>query len=140
MKIREMTIKDYKQVYQLWLDTPNMGLYDYDDSEGSIAKFLDRNPGLCFVAEIEGEIIGVVLSGHDGRRGRIYHLAVSQSAQGNGIGAALVDAVAVALEREGIAMVALVAYTKNEQGNAFWEKHGFKLYEDLVFRSRELNV
>lgn len=69
MQIRLMTISDYNQVYELWINTPGMGLNNLDDSKEGIDRYLKRNPSTCFVAEDEGKIIGVIMSGHDGRRG-----------------------------------------------------------------------
>ncbi|MCL1940458.1 MAG: GNAT family N-acetyltransferase [Synergistaceae bacterium] len=136
MNIRKMTINDYEQVYSLWLSTPNMGLNNLDDSKDGIAKYLARNPNTCFVAERNGNIIGVILSGHDGRRGFIYHAAVAQSEQRQGIGATLVSEAMSALEREGINKTALLVMAKNESGNVFWEKQGFSPRSDLVYRNK----
>ena len=139
MKIRTMTINDYEQVYSLWLNTPNMGLNNLDDSKDGIARYLARNPNTCFVAEKDGGIVGVILSGHDGRRGFIHHTAVAQSEQRRGIGTALVNAAMSALECEGINKVTLVVFGKNEKGNAFWEKQGFTMRNDLNYRNKAIN-
>ena len=136
MKIRVMTIYDYEQVYSLWQNTPNMGLNDIDDSHEGIAKYLDRNPRTSYVAEIDGKIIGAIMSGHDGRRGYIHHTAVAQDKQKHGIGTALVNAAMDALSKEGIQKVALVCFYKNVQGNGFWEKRGFSARNDLVYRNK----
>ena len=138
MNIRTMTINDYERVYSLWLSTPNMGLNNLDDSKDGIDKYLARNPETCFVAEKDGNIIGVILSGHDGRRGFIYHLAVTQSARRQGVGRALVNTAMLALERECINKVALVVYYDNEKGNVFWEKQGFSLRNDLIYRNKAI--
>ena len=138
MTIRTMTIRDYENVYSLWLNTPNMGLNDLDDSKDGIEKYLARNPNTCFVAEKDGIVIGVVLSGHDGRRGYIHHTAVAQSEQRNGVGTALLNTAMSALEREGISKAALVVFDKNEKGNAFWEEQGFKTRPDLVYRNKAI--
>jgi ribosomal protein S18 acetylase RimI-like enzyme len=138
MNIRIMTINDYEQVYSLWLNTPNMGLTNLDDSRDGIGKYLSRNPNTCFVALKDGDIVGVILSGHDGRRGFIYHVAVTQNEQRQGIGSSLVNEAMSALEREGIHKVALVVYVKNQKGNAFWEKYGFTSRNDLVYRNKTI--
>ena len=44
----------------------------------SVERFLKRNPETSIVAEAEGEIIGTILCGHDGRRGCFYHVCVKQ--------------------------------------------------------------
>jgi len=138
MNIRIMTISDYKEIYSLWLSTPNMGLNNIDDSKDGIAKYLARNPNTCFVAEEDNAIIGVILSGHDGRRGYIYHMAVAQNKQRQGVGESLLNAAMSALESEGISKVALVAYDKNEKGNNFWEKQEFITRPDLVYRNKAI--
>jgi len=138
MIIRKMTINDYEGVYQLWLNTPGMGLNTTDDSIEGISRYLDRNPDTCFVAEKDAEIIGVIMGGHDGRRGFIYHTAVKISERNAGIGKKLVDHVMDALEKESIHKVALVVYGKNEAGNKFWENIGFKTRDDLIYRNKNI--
>ena len=138
MNIRPMTINDYEQVYSLWLNTPNMGLNNLDDSKEGIAKYLARNPNTCFIAENNDNIIGVIMCGHDGRRGYIHHTAVDEHEQRNGVGTALVNTAMSALEREGINKAALVVFGKNEKGNAFWEKQGFTTRPDLVYRNKAI--
>ena len=138
MLIRTMTIEDYEKVYVLWLSCKGMGLNDVDDSREGIARYLKRNPDTCFVAEEEGEILGVILTGHDGRRGYIYHTAVHPAHRRRGIGAELVEVAMEALKRNGISKVALVAFARNEAGNAFWERMGFEERTDLTYRNRAL--
>ncbi len=139
MNIRRMTLADYEGVYALWLATPGMGLNTTDDSREGIAKYLARNPTTCFVAEKAGEIVGVILSGHDGRRGYIHHTAVKGSRREQGVGSALLERAMAALEAEGIHKVALVVFERNEVGNAFWEKRGFQHRGDLVYRNKHIN-
>jgi len=138
MKIREMTIDDYGDAYRLWQATPGMGLRSLDDSMAGIAKFLDRNPRTCFVAVNHDTIIGTILSGHDGRRGFIYHTAVAAAYQRKRIGSALVEAALSALKSQGINKVALVTFRSNEAGNRFWDSEGFSDRTDLAYRDKSL--
>ena len=138
MPIRRMQADDYEGAYRLWIRTPGMGLNAEDDSREGITAFLARNPDTCFVSEEHGEINGVILTGHDGRRGYIYHAAVSAEHRGRGIGSALVDHALSALEREGIRKTALVVFAKNETGNEFWEHRGFIRRDDLVYRNKSI--
>ena len=137
-QIRTMTIEDYENVYQLWMSTPGMGLNNLDDSKEGIVKYLRRNPATCLVAEKGNKIVGSIMSGHDGRRGYIYHTAVDVLERGQGIGKALVMAACDALEREEIHKVALVVFAHNEIGNGFWEKCGFTTREDLIYRNHTI--
>ncbi len=138
MKIRLMTIDDYAPVRLLWGETAGMGLRSLDDSEAGIHRFLERNPHTCFVAVESGQVNGVILSGHDGRRGYIYHTAVRSTCRKQGIGRALVNAVIEAMQREEIHKIALVAFQSNLTGNQFWESMGFAARTDLVYRDRSL--
>ncbi|MGN0553489.1 MAG: GNAT family N-acetyltransferase [Oscillospiraceae bacterium] len=138
MTINKMTIADYDEIYDLWINTKGMGLNDLDDSREGIGKFLDRNPETCFTAKENGKVIGVIIAGHDGRRGYIYHTAVLQSERNKGIGTALVENALTALKQEGINKVALVVFDRNENGNSFWERKGFTVRDDLVYRNKAL--
>ncbi len=139
MTIRTMNLSDYEKVYQLWIHTEGMGLNTTDDSREGIAKYLLRNPTTCFVAEEHGELVGVIMSGHDGRRGFIYRTTVKTEWRGKGIGKNLVDEALAALEQEGIHKVALVAFEKNALGNIFWEKAGFTIRNDLVYWNKNIH-
>ncbi|MDE7291419.1 MAG: GNAT family N-acetyltransferase [Treponemataceae bacterium] len=138
MQIRKMKIEDYEAVWRLWLSCKGMGLNSVDDSREGIEKFLRRNPETCFVAEMDDKIVGVILAGNDGRRGYIYHTAVSPEQRRQGIAQKLVDAVLAAFENIGITKVALVVFERNADGNAFWEKLGFSAREDLVYRNKSI--
>ncbi len=138
MTIRTMRIEDYDAVYALWLSCAGMGLNDTDDSREGIGRYLRRNPETCFVAEEDGKILGAVLSGHDGRRGHINHLAVAPEYRRRGLGRALTETALDALRRQGIAKVNLLVFAANEEGGAFWERLGFTTRPDLVYRNRVL--
>ena len=49
-----------------------------------------------------------------------------------------VDAALEALNSVGINKVALVVFSRNEDGNAFWEKIGFSERHDLSYRNKAL--
>ena len=138
MNIRKMNINDYDDVYDLWLNTPGMGLNTIDDSKIGIEKYLIRNPDTCFVAEVDNRIIGVILSGHDGRRGLIYHLAVKVSHRKHGVGSKLLNNALSALENEGITKVYIMVFKNNTIGNDFWEKRGFTVPNETVYRAKEI--
>ena len=137
--IRPMSIEDYDDIYNLWTLTKGMGLNNLDDTKTGINIFLQRNPNTCFVAISHNEIIGTIISGHDGRRGYIYHTAVSEKFRKKGVGQKLVTSSLAALKNEGINKVALVVFSNNNLGNLFLEKLGFKKREDLIYRDKVIN-
>ena len=135
MEIRKMTIQDYEKVYELWMSCKNMGFNDIDDSKEGISRFLERNPNTSFVAIQNEKLIGIILGGHDGRRGYIYHLSVNENYRNNGIGSELVKNCLESFKLEKISKVALLVFKYNEVGNLFWEKQGFILREDINYRN-----
>ena len=76
--IKRVTIDDYDAIYELWNSTEQSkrALNPVDDSCEGIARYLKRNPDTCFAAVKNDRIIGVILTGHDGRRAIIHHLCV----------------------------------------------------------------
>ena len=136
--IRVMAIEDFPAVLALWSGITGIGLNSYDDSEERITLFLQRNPTSCFVWEELGEIIGVILAGHDGRRGYIYHAAVRETRRSEGIGTALLDSAMEALKAQGIRKAGMLVMADNQVGNAYWEKRGWEKRTDVYYRNRVL--
>lgn len=122
--IRIMQISDYEQVIALWGKTENLSLRDSDSKE-NIAAYLERNPGLSFVALSEETVIGAALVGTDGRRGYLQHLAVSEQCRGQGIGRLLVQQVTEALAKAGISKTHLFVYQSNRNAQYFYENLGW---------------
>lgn len=131
--IRLLTIEDYDQIYCLWQDTPGVGLNHLDDSREGIHRFLLRNPSTCFADEEDGRIVGVILGGHDGRRGHIYHACVDTAYRRKSIGTKLVAKVIEAMKEESITKVTLVAFKDNIMGNHFWNRSGWIRRDDLNY-------
>lgn len=138
MDIRLMDIADYDQVYGLWMSCKNMGFNNLDDSREGIERFLKRNPKTSFVAEEADRIVGVVLSGHDGRRGYIYHMSVAEDCRKQGIAGKLLEKCLAALKGEDINKVALLVFNRNEVGSSFWESQGFIARDDVAYRNKAL--
>ncbi|WP_209511127.1 GNAT family N-acetyltransferase [Sedimentibacter acidaminivorans] len=139
MHIENFVIEDYENAYKLWTNTKGMGMRSLDDSKDGIAKFLTRNPSTNFVAKINNEIIGVILSGHDGRRGYIYHASVNVNYRNQGVGTKLLEAVYKSMKEEGINKVALVVFKTNDIGNTFWKSSGLEERNDLNYYNISLN-
>lgn len=136
--IKVMSIDDYRELFNLWKETPNMGLRSLDDSEEGIAAFLKRNPKTSFAAYEDGRLAGAILCGHDGRRGYIYHTVVLPEYRKRGIASALVERAVDALKEEGITRVCLNVMETNEQGKQFWLGRGWEKKDFLGFYSKAI--
>ena len=138
--IRAMTIEDYPGLHDLWMTIHGFGIRSIDDSRGGVARFLKRNPTTSVVAVSEqGEVVGGILCGHDGRRGCLYHVCVREDFRRQGIGKEMVVYCMNALKAEQINKVSLIAFTKNDIGNAFWNCIGWTRREDLNYYDFTLN-
>jgi len=139
MDIRVMTIEDYEKVYGLWKTIKGFGIRSMDDSREGIERFLRRNPTTSITAWEGDVLIGAILCGHDGRLGCLYHVCVRKGFRRQGVGKAMVVACMEALQAEEINKVSLIAFTKNDIGNAFWNKIGWTKREDLNYYDFTLN-
>ncbi len=129
--IRPMTVDDYPKVRELWMTIKGFAIRTVDDSFEGVERFLARNPGLSVVAESEGEIVGSILCGHDGRRGSLYHVCVREDRRRQGIGRAMVRACVASLKKENISKITLIAFIVNDTGNAFWRDIGWVRRRDI---------
>ncbi len=137
--IRVMKAADYEQVYALWKKIRGFGIRSIDDSREGVERFLKRNPNTSIVAEMDGKIVGSILCGHDGRRGCFYHVCVDEAYRRHGIGKSMVVMAMQALKDEHINKVSLIAFTRNDIGNAFWNTIGWTKREDLNYYDFTLN-
>lgn len=129
--IREMTMEDYEQVYELWTKIKGFGIRTVDDSREGVARFLRRNPTTSMVAEQNGHVVGNILCGHDGRTGCFYHVCVAPTYRKHGIGYRMVRAAMEALKGEGVSKISLIAFKDNPVGNAFWKGIGWCERQDI---------
>lgn len=137
--VRVMTMDDYDQVRSLWMKIRGFGIRSVDDSREGVERFLRRNPTTSVVAVEDGKVVGAILCGHDGRRGCLYHVCVDEAYRMRGIGKAMVVFAMEALKKEEINKVSLIAFTKNDIGNAFWKEIGWTKREDLNYYDFTLN-
>jgi N-acetylglutamate synthase len=135
--IYPMSIAHYTQAIKLWQSLPGMGLSGAD-SKDHITEFLRKNPTTCFIAQKGDRLVGTILGGSDSRRGYIYHLAVDNSEQGEGIGKKLVDTCLAQFNKNGIQKCHILVISDNKNGIAFWEHIGWHTREDVMLMSKEI--
>ena len=122
---REFCIEDYDATLQLWQRVEGLEVAEGDDKEG-VAQFVARNQGLSRVAIDEGKLVGVVMCGHDGRRGHIYHLAIDPDYRRYGLGKRLVQECLDELRRVGIVRAIILVADYNLGGAEFWKRAGWE--------------
>ncbi len=138
VEIASFTIRSYDEVLALWRQTEGVGLHDDSDSRPAIRSYLARNRGMSFVARAGGVVVGAVLSGHDGRRGYIHHLAVRPDHRRIGIGRRLVESCLEVLSAAGITKVHIFILGGNTAGTAFWNALGWMPRRDIGVMSKRI--
>ena len=136
--IRAMSIDDYAAVYALWIGTPGVGLSESDTRAGTGA-FLQRNAGMSAVAVADGELVGAVLCGHDGRRGYLHHLAVSVAWRRRGVARRLLTWCFDALAAQGIPKCNILLFSGNDDGAQFWQHNGWSPRTDLELLQKSVS-
>lgn len=134
MIIREMTIDDYDEVYEMWQITTKRALSKADEKD-QMERYLKHNAGMSQVAVVDGKIVGTVLAGHDGRRGFIHHMAVLPEFRRKKIGHALAQTAIQKIREQGIDKTHIFCYHNNETGQSFWRDFGFEKREDVFVYS-----
>ena len=136
-----VTIDDYDAIFALWDSTEQSrrALNPVDDSREGIDRYLQRNPNTCFAVIVDDRIVGVILSGHDGRRGIIHHLCVHPNFRRMGIASRLVAMAEEALRKEGIQKVFGLVFKDNDAANMFWETQGYTARTNLNYRNKSMN-
>lgn len=128
--------QDYEAVCDLWRNAgPGVHL-GRSDTPAEIQKKLQRDPDLFLVAESQGQVIGTVIGGFDGRRGVVYHLAVSPGFRQQGIGDALMGELERRMKAKGCIRSYLLVVRDNPAAD-FYEKRGWEKM-DLAAYGKDL--
>jgi len=129
---------DYEQVYQLW-GTIEKGVHiGRSDTQSEIQKKISRDPDLFLIAESDGRVIGSVIGGFDGRRGLIYHLAVSAEFRGRGIGSRLMEELESRLRAKGCLKCYLLVTDDNFEAEEYYRRRGWQHMDSIHLYGKEL--
>ena len=137
-KIRVMKPDEHSQVMRIWKESEGVNVTKSDDKKG-VAKYIKKNPGLSFVAlNDKNKIIGVILSGHDGRLAYINHLAVDKKYRSFGIGKALTEKCLRKIKKLGMIKCTLFVFNDNVKARDFWLKNGWYIRTDLTMMQKNI--
>jgi len=139
IKIREFCFpSDYESVYRLWGSIEKGVHIGRSDTPAEIEKKIARDPDLFIVAESEGNIVGSVMGGFDGRRGLVYHLAVTASFRGMGIGSRLMEEVESRLRAKGCLKCYLLVTSDNPEAEGYYQQRGWQPMDTVHLFGKEL--
>jgi ribosomal protein S18 acetylase RimI-like enzyme len=126
--IREFDLaRDFDAVTALWQASGPGVRLGLSDTPEEITRKLKRDPDLFLVAENEAQVVGAVLGGFDGRRGMVYHLAVTPEARGRGLGTALMAELESRLNAKGCRKYYLLVTHDNTDVTDFYQRLGWSV-------------
>ena len=120
MQIRAISPADHAALLDLWRRTPGLCVRAEDAYE-PFCRYLARNPGLSLLAEVDGQLAGCLLVGHDGRRGYLQHLVVDMPWRGRGLARALLDEALSRLAALGVGKSHVFVLRDAPVALAFWQ-------------------
>lgn len=133
INIREARIPDdFQEIIQLWRSAGPGIHIGRSDSLEEIQKKQSHDPELFLIAEINDELIGTVFGGFDGRRGIVYHLAVSEMYRKQGIGESLMAELETRLHKKGCIRSYLLVTMDNQEGVDFYLNRGWEKMELFI--------
>ncbi len=122
MDIRRYDRRDREDVVRLWRDGELVD--DPEIADAMIERKMSFD-GNLFVGVEDGEIVGTIMVGDEGRRGWLNLLAVDTSRRRAGLGAQLLRYAEDLLTAQGCPKVNLQIRHDNEDVVAFYERLGY---------------
>ena len=126
--IRPYQISDQAPVVALW-----NAVFPDDPPWSAPLDVIERKQSvqaeLFLVSECEGRVVGTVLAGFDGVRGRIHHLAVLPAFRRRGLATSLMQAAERGLAELGCPKVNLQVRASNAEVVAFYQGLGYATEE-----------
>jgi ribosomal protein S18 acetylase RimI-like enzyme len=128
--IRQFLMRDYQELLRLWKGS-GFELRP-GDSEREIRKKLERDSDLFLVATSGRQIVGSVIGAWDGRRGWVYHLAVSEDHRRKGVATILLDQMEERMKAKGAVKVNTLVYKWNNASQGLFKGRGYALQDGLL--------
>ncbi len=95
------------------------------DTLEDIERALGSDGVECYVAEIDGQVVGSIIAAFDGWRGHIYRLAVHRAFRRRGIARRLVETAHEAFSRWGARRITALVEKDHEWAVSFWNAVGY---------------
>jgi ribosomal protein S18 acetylase RimI-like enzyme len=133
--VRPFRLADYAAVIQIWKEA-SMSLEKSDTLE-AVAKQLAWNSDLILVAEVEEQVVGVVVGSMDGYRAYFYRMAVLPAFQKQGIGKKLMQSLEKRFSEKGAKQIFIHVDQVNDRSLGFYQGLGYHV-EHYITLSKDL--
>ena len=126
--IRTYSTDDEDSVIALWLEV-FPGDTAWNKSADVIARKLNVQPELFYIALSSDKVVGSVIAGYDGVRGWIHRLAVHPSYRRQGLATQLMHRAEIGLKEIGCPKINLQVRASNMEVVKFYASLGFSVEE-----------
>lgn len=123
MLVRGFRLSDYAAVTNLLQETLSDGCFS--ETMEAFGRQLSWDGELVLVAEVGGELAGVIIGTIDHDNGYCYRIAVSRSFQRRGVGRQLIQALRQRFEQRKVKKVLVSVDVHNESILPFYQSLGF---------------
>jgi HAD superfamily hydrolase (TIGR01450 family) len=135
VRIRSAADADTGAIIAVWERSGLLAYASKPRQELAGARCCD--PDLVLVAELSGQVAGILFAAFDGRRGWLHRLAVDPPARRRGLGRLLVIEAERRLAARGAPQVNLLILEEDEAG-AFWDAMGYDSGIPMTVRHKSL--
>jgi ribosomal protein S18 acetylase RimI-like enzyme len=137
MQLRPIIADHHAELLALWQRTPGIRIRP-EDAYAPFCRYLERNPGLSLRADVDGQLAGCLIVGHDGRRGYLQHLVVDAPFRGRGLARRLLDEALAQLAALGIDKSHVFVLRDAPEALSFWKRNErWEMRDDIhVFSTR----
>lgn len=134
--IRNLLPQDYDRIIRLW-DAAGLSYRPLGrDARRRMIAEMEGASAIFLGAEMDGELVGVVLGTHDGRKGWINRLAVHPEVRRRGVARRLVRALEERLRAEGIEIITALVEAWNANSMAFFRETGYVEHPEMIYFSK----
>lgn len=133
---KRLRADDYPRIVALWQAAGLPYRPQGRDSRQAFEAQLAGGTQTLLGVEAEGELVGVVVATHDGRKGWINRLAVHPDHRHKGIARRLIAASEAALRKQGIHITAALIEGDNPASLELFKAAGYHEHEDIRYLSK----
>ncbi len=137
--IRILKPSEYNSLIHIWEKSSLPYKPEGRDSKDNIKKQLQMNNNRFFVAEIEEELVGVIIASHNGRKGWVNRLAVLPKFRGKGIAASLMKRSEDYFLSNNIKIFACLIEDWNDNSEKFFLNKKYIKHKDIIYYTKKID-
>lgn len=136
MDLIQLSAADYDRVVELWRLAGLPFRAKGRDARQAFIKQLESGVQTVLGLEQQGELVGVVVATHDGRKGWVNRLAIDPAHRRQGFALALIEAAEEHLSQQGIEVIATLIEAQNNVSRELFLRAGYQEHPDILYASK----